>query len=407
MQHSDHLDEDVDGLDFEPLCRMACALLAAPAAVLLLGGASHPWLHVTDEDYRGLATSWLGREQDAVSIARAPFGPEGRGVLVVLDRPGRGYSAPEQAALVDLAHIAGQLLALHAENKIMARRQAFFQMLAETSSETIVRGDLNGVRLYVSPSIRVLLGYEPEELVGKKAVDITHPDDVAPLREMITRVVAGEIETGLCELRQRHKNGAWVWMEASQRLTYDSATGAPDGYVVSVRGIERRKAYEAELERLAGHDELTGLPNRALFRKQLGARLLAGRPFSLLYLDLDDFKAVNDLLGHPMGDRVLQEVALRFRAILGAGGTVGRIGGDEFNALVDIPPDQIASLCESLIAAAAQPITLSGTEIRIGVSIGVVTTAEAQESLDMLLMRADHALYQAKRSGKNSYCLGG
>lgn len=407
VPYSDHLDDNFDGLDFEPLCRMACALLSAPAAIILLDETSYRWFHAADEAYRSLAASWPRETPGVVSIAGLPFGPQGRGILLILDRTTRNLSVSEQAALLDLADIAEQLLTLHVENKTLARRRAFFEMLAESSSETIVRGDLNGVRLYVSPSIRTLLGYEPEELIGKKALDITHPDDLGPLREMITRVFSGEIETGLCELRQRHKNGSWVWMEASQRLTYDSVTGAPDGYVVSVRGIERRKAYEAELERLAGHDELTGLPNRALFRKQLGARLLAGQPFSLLYLDLDDFKAVNDQLGHPMGDRVLQEVALRFRAILGAHGIVGRIGGDEFNALVDLPPDQIAALCESLIAAAAQPIALSDAEIRIGMSIGVITVSETQESVDMLLMRADHALYQAKRSGKNRYCLGG
>lgn len=344
-------------------------------------------------------------DHPAVFTDRLLFGPNDVGTIIVIDHSTRKTSDKFNKHLVDVAQAAEQILSLYLQNEKLSAERDFFRLLAETSSETIVRGDLEGVRLYVSPSIRNLLGYDPEELVGRKAIDITHPDDVIPLREMIKNVFNGHIETGLCELRQRHKNGSWVWMEASQRLTYNRASGEPDGYVVSVRGIDRRKAYEAELERLADQDELTGLPNRTLFRKRLNEWLFSKKSFSLFYMDLDDFKLVNDQLGHQVGDFVLQELATRFNLELQSSDLIARIGGDEFNALVDISPECVEALCTRLIASAVKPVFVSDLEVRVGLSIGVVNISNSDQNSEMLLMRSDRALYKAKRAGKNTFCI--
>lgn len=383
--------DNLDRLRLEPVCRLACTLLGAPAATISLAGSTVRWSH--------------GVEAMAASFrTNISFGPDDIGTLTVLDRAPRSLTPEETAHMGDLAQMAGQLLAQHLDGNSFAQQLGFYRMLAEASTETIVRGTLDGVRLYVSPSIRELLGYEPEELIGHRAVELTHPDDLDAFRAIMQEMREGRFDKATHELRQRHKDGSWVWMEASLRLTRDKRTNLPDGYVVSVRGIGQRKELEAWLERRAGYDDLSGLPNRALFRKILAERLAAGRPLTLLYMDLDDFKVVNDRFGHATGDAVLQQFAARLQAEMRDSDIIARLGGDEFTAIVESRKG-IASLCKRLIAAAAAPFPVGDTEIRIGLSIGVASAAGGEESLDALLSRADHALYDAKNVGKNRYRL--
>lgn len=423
-------------LSFSALCRTARALFDVPFAAIHIAGVGL-WTDRAvgfDADIRdlalppaagggdGLAPLWVpdARQSDVLAawpaVTAAPgvrlvacgrFGREGAGRLVLLDDRVRMAGAAEFLRLEDLAGLAGLCLRLWQERREALEREADFRLLAETSTDTIVRGSLDGIRLYISPSVRALLGYEPEELIGRRAAELVHPDDAAGFRGLMEEIRAGRLEVGVTEHRQRHRDGSWVWMEASIRLTRDPETGEPTGYVASVRGINQRKALEARLERMASHDGLTGLPNRILFGRWLEDMVAAarhtGREVVLFYMDLDHFKQVNDTFGHQVGDGVLREVASRFRGVLRAGDLVARLGGDEFAALLPgIGRAEAAALAGRLIAAIGQPMQVEGVEIRIGLSVGIARGGRSCPGPAELLAQADQALYAAKAAGRHT-----
>src|SRR4029077_14551151 len=177
------------------------------------------------------------------------------------------------------------------------------------------------------------------------------------------------------------------------------------GIVLNTRDVSERKRLERQLTHPGFHDPLTGLANRALFRDRVSHALALahrhGHAITVLFLDLDDFKRVNDSLGHADGDRLLLAAAERFRSCPRVTVTVARLGGDEFAILVeDSPgPDGHAAMLERLSAAMAQPFTLSGGEVQVNASIGVAATTGG-ETADDLLRNADVAMYTAKRCGK-------
>jgi diguanylate cyclase (GGDEF)-like protein/PAS domain S-box-containing protein len=432
---SERYIDNLDELRLEPVCRMACALLGVPASAIIIANGHGLWSHVAEA---GFEPSWASASINDIHRDDSPdvhltdevrrmesagkasvkyhttaatfcasigFGPGDVGTLIVIDRKSRILSPEDIGRMADLGQIAGQLLSQHIDRSGFSQQLNFYRMLAEVSTETIVRGTLDGVRLYVSPSVRELLGYEPDELIGRRAADLTHPDDLGSFGAMMNDVREGRLDRGTHELRQRHKDGSWVWMEASLRLTRDRLTNTPNGYVASVRDIGRRKELETRLERLAGYDDLSGLPNRALFRKILTERLAEDRRLTLLYMDLDDFKEVNDRFGHATGDAVLREFAARLGSHVRTDDIIARLGGDEFTAIVESRGKDIASLCKRLIAAASTPFLVGDTEIKIGLSIGVANASGSDENLDALLSRADRALYDAKNVGKNRYRL--
>nr|WP_255608021.1 sensor domain-containing diguanylate cyclase [Ancylobacter sp. Lp-2] len=343
------------------------------------------------------------------SMASVSVGAGGR--LAVFDIRPRQLAVSDIDQLVDLANLAGEVLSLEQRARLAEERGADFRLLAETSTDTIVRGDLDGIRLYISPSVRTLLGYEPEELVGRRAAEIVHPEDRVGFAELMRSVRAGHLTVGVVEVRQRHRDGSWVWMEASLRLTYDRVTGEANGYVASVRGIDRRKQEEARLEHLASHDALTGLPNRALFDQHLAqvvARLRDGGPrFAVLYMDIDRFKQINDGFGHRAGDAVLREVAGRLRAALAPGDVVARLGGDEFAMVLmeDGAAADTAAVAGRLIAAFAEPFAFEGMPVTLGLSIGIALAPDCGEDPEPLVAGADRALYAAKLAGRNTFRL--
>ncbi len=232
----------------------------------------------------------------------------------------------------------------------------------------------------MSPSIRTLLGYDAHELVGKRASEITHPDDVEGFGRQMLAMRDGRIDSFVTEHRMRHTNGSWVWLEAFVRVTHDPATGLRDGYVVSVRDTSRRKELETELVHHAYHDGLTGLPNRALLYERLTAHIERaggdGNGFAVLCVDLDGFKQINDAFGHEVGDRVLAAIGGRLVACVGPADTVARRGGgDEFVIIhVADPPllDSAVVLAQEVIdVASAPPMTIADWSGSVGLSIGI------------------------------------
>ncbi|RAI44569.1 hypothetical protein CH341_08335 [Rhodoplanes roseus] len=428
----------LSALHFQTFCRIARAVFDVPAAAVCIGsdpfgcidlaasedreawafatsaaghlGIAGPMLWVEDtlDDAAWAGRSYVTGAPKLRFIASMPFGPAGIGRLSLFDTRARAASLDGFQRLEDLGTIAGQQVSLVKAARAAADREAEFRLLAETSTDTIVRGDLEGVRLYVSPSVKALLGYDPGDLVGRKAVELTHPDDLPAFWSLMNDVRAGRLDVAVSEQRQRHRDGSWVWMEASLRLTYDTETGQPNGYVASVRDIGRRKELEARLARLATSDELTGLPNRMLFAQRLldavDQTRRTGCCFAVLYMDIDGFKPVNDSLGHQAGDAVLREMATRVRSVLRTDDTVARLGGDEFAFILRVNRAGATDVAQRLIAVAERPFRYGDTDILVGLSIGIACAPDDGLHPDDLLTRADRALYRAKAAGKNTFC---
>ncbi len=272
--------------------------------------------------------------------------------------------------------------------------------------------DLDGRILQVNRSVCDLLGYTRGELIGKTIEDVTHPDDLDADIEQLNRLFEAEINAYQLEKRYIHGNGHTVWGILSRSLVRDEY-GVPLYYISQIQDISGRKALEEQLRRHAYHDFLTGLYNRVAFKEQLERALsLAERNSSslaILFLDLDDFKEVNDSLGHDAGDRLLVEVANRLPACVRTEDTIARLGGDEFCVLLENLTDAGGALrtAERIKARLAEPFVLGAHRVpRLTASVGgVVTNPNGPPSAERLLNEADAAMYRVKKAGKAHHCM--
>ena len=276
--------------------------------------------------------------------------------------------------------------------------------LVEHSSDiiTVLAPDLT-VR-WQSPTVHKTLGRSAESLVGRRLTDLLDPAD----RQRVEGHIAAAISKSgnvTFTARFRHASGDWRHLEviAENRLT-DPLIG---GVVLSMRDITERKSLEEELRHQAFHDALTGLANRALFEDRLAHALAGarrhGRPVAVLFLDLDDFKTINDSLGHSSGDELLRAVAIRIATILRVTDTAARLGGDEFGVLLENTDDdsEAETIARRLLEVLKPPIQIAGRELRVTASIGVAKS-DGSRGADELLRNADTAMYAAKDAGKGT-----
>jgi diguanylate cyclase (GGDEF)-like protein/PAS domain S-box-containing protein len=280
-----------------------------------------------------------------------------------------------------------------------ADSESLYRLLADNATDMIVLLDLDGTRTYASPACRAILGYEPEQLVGISTFSFVYPDDLGAVQERMRRVIEGHAD-------QRGRNrvvrsdGKIAWVEANLRLVRDPATGAPREIVSIVRDVTEQVENEARIEQIAGTDYLTQLPNRRAFLTALEALLGRQAPCALLYVDLDDFKPINDTHGHLAGDAVLMEVAARLRREAPEEALVSRLGGDEFAILIpDATLASPAEVAEQVLAALAVPIQTSCVVAEISASIGISLSPQHGTDTESLLRATDMAMYNAKRLG--------
>lgn len=257
-----------------------------------------------------------------------------------------------------------------------------------------------------------LIGYELAELAPISIatwIRLTHPDDLAKSEQLLQRHFSGELAYYDCEVRMRHKDGHWVWVQDRGMV----ASRTPDGKPLMMYGthqdISQHKQQEEIYRHGAHHDPLTDLPNRALLGDRLAQALqLAVREhtrLAVMYMDLDGFKRVNDEHGHEAGDVVLQTLARRIQRCIRASDTLARIGGDEFVVLLqDVHDEQAAlQLAEKFNAEVRRPIPLpDGGEGHVSLSIGIAVYPQHGSSADELSEHADQAMYQVKKGGKNA-----
>ncbi|WPE27666.1 hypothetical protein PshuTeo1_33880 [Pseudomonas hunanensis] len=276
--------------------------------------------------------------------------------------------------------------------------QALYPRLIHLMLDTVFVVDRDNQIVFVSDACKTLLGYQACELIGTSITQYMHPDDLAATRASIMRVMNGQPHYDFCN-RYLRKDGSVVhilwaacWSEEAQAR------------IGVARDVTAQRKAEDELRFLAHHDPLTRLANRAMFNERLDTALAAARRhnrrLALLFLDINDFKQINDNHGHSVGDRVLCTLARRLERCVGAAGTVARMGGDEFTVLLpDCPsPEAITTHVQHILAVMAEPLDAEFAGIDApSCSIGVARFPEDGNDADMLLRHADGHMYRIKR----------
>jgi diguanylate cyclase (GGDEF)-like protein/PAS domain S-box-containing protein len=267
----------------------------------------------------------------------------------------------------------------------------------------------DGQWLRVNSSLCKMLAYSEAELLGTSLSSITHPDDAGWMNEQIINLHHGSISSIQMEQRCLRSDGQIIWVLLSVTKVAETRSAFAN-LILQMQDMTDRKQAEEQLVHDAFHDALTGLPNRALFMDHLRKSVARWKrkkqsAFAVLFLDLDEFKKINDTLGHMEGDRLLVEISRRLSSIVRPSDTVARLGGDEFTILLDDlnSPEEAIVAVKRLVRKLAEPISLSGREVVVTASIGVALSAAGYEHPEELLRDADVAMYRAKDSGRARY----
>lgn len=301
-----------------------------------------------------------------------------------------------------LAQFVALRAARHVDAGIRLEAEAF-----EHSREGVVitDGERNIVR--VNPAFSAITGYSEAEVLGRNPRLLSSGLQDHGFYERMWDTIAHE-GSWHGELWNRRRDGE-LYAESLSITRIDDADGRPQHYVSVFSDITERKRAEAEIQRLAHYDTLTGLPNRALLLdRALQALSLArrtGAPLALMFLDLDHFKTINDSFGHRVGDQLLIVAAQRLQSVMREHDTVSRQGGDEFVVILPgTAAEGAAAVADKLLRLMAEPFAIDGQGMQVGASIGIALFPSDGEDFDALARAADAAMYRAKHAGRNRWC---
>jgi diguanylate cyclase (GGDEF)-like protein/PAS domain S-box-containing protein len=286
------------------------------------------------------------------------------------------------------------------------RSEARFQSMVQNASDVILIARRDSTITYQTPSAKRILGYDPGSLEGLRLTSLVHPGVGEAAIAAYSGVALRADASFTGEWRFRNAEGLWRYFEVKANNLLDDPTVA--GIVLTLRDVTERKGLEEELKHQAFHDALTGLANRALFRDRVEHALIrAARnqlSVAVLFLDLDDFKLVNDSLGHGAGDDLLVAVATRLTSVLSAGDTAARLGGDEFAILLEeiSSADDAGRVADLLLNDLRRPFEVNNQSVSIRGSIGIALSTGSEDPAG-LLQAADVAMYAAKGLGKNCF----
>jgi diguanylate cyclase (GGDEF)-like protein/PAS domain S-box-containing protein len=322
-----------------------------------------------------------------------------------------GRLAPEhvrslQRLASQVAHaIEGvNLVEQRATERATGRSEARFRSLVQNSSDLIAVVDAEGTFTYLAPSVQAVLGFDADELIGVRFVELLHAEEAEAIQAALA---AATRSTGnhTLELRLRRRDASWCRLEAVVSNLLDDPS--LQGLVITGHDVTQRRELEEQLSHQAFHDPLTSLANRALFLDRVSNALERSRRtfvrVAVLFIDVDDFKTVNDSLGHAAGDELLVGVSACLRDAVRDADAVARLGGDEFAVLLEgVDAGQAEVVASRLLESLDTPVVIEGSEIFPRASIGIALGG-AGASASSLLREADAAMYDAKSAGKGRY----
>jgi diguanylate cyclase (GGDEF)-like protein/PAS domain S-box-containing protein len=314
------------------------------------------------------------------------------------------------AALIYL-QVRGTLMRRFRLEQALMLNEERWKFALEGAGEGVWDWDLQTDKVFRSERWHEIFGYGENE-IGPTAMEgrkLIHPDDLAHAVEDIEAYLAGRTHNFVSEFRLRCKDGSWKWTQSRGKVVEVDDAGRPLRMIGIHTDISDRKHSEAQVFQLAHYDSLTGLPNRVLFMDRLHQDISKaqrnGQSLTLVFLDLDRFKEVNDALGHDAGDQLLKEAAQRLRGCVRASDTVARLGGDEFTIILNNLSDSasLEQIAQNILDRLAEPFQLGEEMIYLSTSIGITIYPDDATDVEVLLKNADQAMYAAKDEGKNRY----
>jgi diguanylate cyclase (GGDEF)-like protein/PAS domain S-box-containing protein len=350
------------------------------------------------------ATLGVPSTQSLVLVALPARGPAREAAVVAAELP------PSLLTIASLESLAKTMaLALDrldvGEVMLERRSERRLRLMLQYASDVICILDHDLTIVHVTPAVEPIVGMPAPELLGMNWLDVVADSDREVARDLVSLAQGGRPARG--EVRLNSEDGHTRHVDAVVIHVVDEDL---IGFVITCHDVTERHELEQQLTHQAFHDALTGLANRALFRDRLGhamARARGAGSYGVLFVDLDDFKTVNDSLGHAAGDTLLREMTTRLRGCLREGDTAARLGGDEFAILLEDveDDDHCVTIADRLLEALAEPFHVDGTEVTTGASIGIAIGHGGHSAPEDLMRNADLALYDAKNHGKNRYAV--
>lgn len=290
----------------------------------------------------------------------------------------------------------------------LIRSEEKYRLIAENMTDIVTIVAANGIIKYASPSTTRVLGFPLEYYDGKNAFNIIHPVDLPEVQKLFYSLFRSKGSADM-EFRYEHKTKEWIWLEAKGTYFVDEEKG--EGFLLVVsRVIEEKKMMREKLTQMAFHDELTGLPNRRLFQEIMRQTLKEAKrnkeKCALLYMDIDNFKWVNDHLGHKMGDELLKRFSEKVRLSLRESDVFARQSGDEFLVLLpNTDENEAIDIIKRILYNLQEGWLIRGHSLKTTSSIGLAMFPKDGKNMETLMANADHALYKAKEKGRNTYMM--
>lgn len=297
---------------------------------------------------------------------------------------------------------------LYTNNIFLAESETRFHAAFDYAAIGMALVSLEGHWLKVNKSLCQIVGYNEGELLSMDFQKITYPDDLKEDLNFVQQLLANEISSYKMEKRYIHKNGQIVWISLSVALVKDTAN-QPLYFISQIQDIDSQKKAEEELKFIAYHDVLTGLGNRKQLELSFEFALTYAMRYkthiAIMFLDVDHFKGINDKFGHDIGDLLLIKIASRLKIFTRSTDIVVRLGGDEFIIVLTEIADiaQVYDIAKKILVEIAKPMDIKKHPLSITASIGISIQPEDGNNLELLIKRADEALYAVKSEGRNNY----
>ncbi len=321
----------------------------------------------------------------------------------------RGVAVPDEQGEIVVEGFIEDITAQKAVLEALEQAELRYRSIFENASEGIFQSTRDGRYLAANPALARIYGYDSASELVADLADIERRLYVeGGRREVFCQLMEQQGEVLNFESEVYRRNGTRIWISENAHVVR-GASGEFICYEGTVQDISERKHYQQQLERQANHDLLTGLPNRILLNDRIeqglarAARL--GYYLTLVFIDLDNFKFINDGLGHVAGDELLKSIAARLAGSLRSSDTVARVGGDEFVLVLSdhYRISTVISLLERVLNEIRRPVMLAGREFQVGASLGVAMFPNDGEDAQSLLKHADIAMYAAKKRGRNNF----